>query len=312
MSSERLNEFLILQNQDISSLLAQFDNSLVILNFSLMKDGMSNTGYMLTTNSGKYLIKLYSNTTDKIETATYRYLENKINIPRLFYYDGSKQKFPYAFTIIEYLDGVSLTDSVRAKGAFQEDVIYRIGEMCAKIHSKKYDFNAHLDDDLNAIINIPDTCARIRFLLNEKPKAYLKPETIKKLQNYIELKSSLFDRINAESVLCHGDLGYGNIMIVDSKIYFIDFEFAYAGSRYHDIGHFFRRKEDDIQSLINSDIYNNFVDGYNSVSNEPLPSDWLQLARLCDIAPMLCLLNRDNVPNEWVSDIEYDILNTIS
>lgn len=32
------------------------------------------------------------------------------------------------------------------------------------------------------------------------------------------------------------------------------------------------------------------------------------LAHLCDISAMLCLLTYDNVPTEWVEDIENDIL----
>lgn len=95
-------------------------------------------------------------------------------------------------------------------------------------------------------------------------------------------------------------------------MYFIDFKFFHSGSKYHDIGHFFRRKDNDIQALINDSIYNAFVAGYNSVLNKSLPLDWLKLAHLCDIAPMLCLLNRDDVASNWVSDIEHDILNTIN
>ena len=132
------------------------------------------------------------------------------------------------------------------------------------------------------------------------------------LFDFIESHTDLFDRIEDESVLCHGDLGYSNILIYKDRVYLIDFEFAYAGSKYHDIGHFFRRKSDEIQAHIDQHVYSAFTDGYNSVAQIPLPDDWLILARLCDIPPMLCLLNRDEVPSEWVSDIEHDILSVIS
>lgn len=179
----RINDFIITDKTEIASLLAPFDHSLTILDFSLIKDSMSNTGYIVTTNTGRYFLKLYSKTSDRIE---------------------------------------------------------------------------------------------------------------------------------AESVLCHGDFGYGNIMISAGKVHFIDFEFAYSGSRYHDIGHFFRRKDNDVQALIDSQIYDAFAQGYNSVSAAPLPSDWLTLAQLCDINAMLCLLTYDNVPTEWVEDIENDILSAIN
>lgn len=159
---------------------------------------------------------------------------------------------------------------------------------------------------------IPGTTDHILHLLSDKSGTYLKPETTKKLYEFIKVNPDLFESISAESVLCHGDFTYGNIMIAYGKVYFIDFEFAHSGSIYHDIGKFFRRKGDDVQALINDHKYNAFADGYNSVSSSSLPSDWLRLTHLCDIGSMLCLLNRDNAPAEWVSDIEYDILCAIN
>ena len=64
----RINDFITVDKKEISMLFAAFDRTLSVLDFSLMKDSMSNTGYMVTTTSGKYLLKLYSNTTDEIET----------------------------------------------------------------------------------------------------------------------------------------------------------------------------------------------------------------------------------------------------
>lgn len=66
-----------------------------------------------------------------------------------------------------------------------------------------------------------------------------------------------------------------------------------------------------MQALINDNIYDAFAQGYNDASETPLPLDWLRLARLCDMNAMLCLLNYDNVPKEWVENIEHDILSAI-
>ena len=77
----RIHDFIITDKAEIASMLRPFDGSLTILDFSLMKESMSNTGYAVTTNAGKYFLKLYSNTTDKPETAALAYLKNKINVP---------------------------------------------------------------------------------------------------------------------------------------------------------------------------------------------------------------------------------------
>lgn len=308
----RINDFIITDKTEIASLLAPFDHSLTILDFSLIKDSMSNTGYIVTTNTGRYFLKLYSKTSDRIEAAALSYLENKINVPALLYYDGSKQRFPFAYTVTEFLDGVTFINHVRKSLKYPPEMAYEIGRMCAAIHERKYAHDALLDEKLNILQELPRTREKILHLLNGKPSEYLRPETIEKLRGFISENPELFDRIEAESVLCHGDFGYGNIMISAGKVYFIDFEFAYSGSRYHDIGHFFRRKDNDVQALIDSQIYDAFAQGYNSVSAAPLPSDWLTLAQLCDINAMLCLLTYDNVPTEWVEDIENDILSAIN
>lgn len=309
---DRINEFMILDKEDISELFAQFDSTLTILDSSLIEDSMSNSGYVVTTTSGKYLLKLYSNTTDKIETALYIYLKDKISVPKLYYYDGDKQRFPFAYTVAEFLEGVTFIKYLRTDLNYPPEKACEIGKMCALIHKRKYAHDGLIDDKLNIAEELPRTREKILYLLSGKPAEYLKPETIEKLRGFIRENPKLFDRIEAESVLCHGDFGYGNIMISGGKIYFIDFEFAYSGSIYHDIGHFFRKKGDDVQALIDKHIYDAFAQGYNSVSAHKLPSDWLTLAHLCDINAMLCLLTYDNVLDEWISDIECDILCAIN
>ena len=305
---DRLNDYIITDKKQISSLLVPFDSSLTILDFSLMKDSMSNTGYMVATSAGTYLLKLYSNTTDKIEAAAYSYLKDKINVPAMLFYDGSKKHFPFAYAVMEFLDGVTFIQYVRTNLKYPPELAYEIGEMCASVHTRTYAHDALLDEKLNISQELPRTREKILHLLSGKPAEYLKPDTIEKLCGFIKENPEVFDRIEAESVLCHGDFGYGNIMVSGGKVFFIDFEFAYSGSIYNDIGRFFRRKGADVQALIDSRIYDAFAQGYNSVSSAPLPPDWLRLARICDINAMLCLLTYDHVSGAWVEDMEHDIL----
>lgn len=39
--------------------------------------------------------------------------------------------------------------------------------------------------------------------------------------------------------------------------------------------------------------------------------DWLQLGKLAEIPVLLGLLNRENAPSEWVTDIEHDVIEAI-
>jgi Ser/Thr protein kinase RdoA (MazF antagonist) len=312
MSSNRINDFMFIDKKEVLSLFAQFDSTLKILEFSPIDDSMSNSGYVVTTDSNKYLLKVYSNTTDKIEVASYLFLKDKINIPKLYYYDGSKEHFPFAYTISEFLEGVTFIKYVRNDINYPQGMAYEIGRMCAKIHKNKYEYDALLDENLSTLRKLPSTRKKILHLSYGNPAKHLKAETINQLRRFIDNNPDVFDKIEAESVLCHGDFGYNNIMVSKSKVYCIDFEFAYSGSIYNDIGHFFRRKDDDVQNLIDGHIYDSFAQGYNSISTYQLPPDWLKLAHLCDINAMLCLLSYDSVPVEWINDIEHDILCAIN
>lgn len=312
ITNDRINDFITLDKNDVISLFRPFDPSVKILDFSLMKEGMSNTGYVVSSDSGKYLLKLYSNATDRIETAAYKYLEDKINVPKLYYCGGNSNQFPFVYTITEFIEGMTLVNHIRTLSDYPPGTAYETGRLCAAIHKRKYLHPALLDEKLDPTNELPRTRDKILHLLIGKPAEYLKSGTVYKLRIFIDKNPDLFDRIDTESVLCHGDFGYSNIMISEKKIYIIDFEFAYSGSRYNDIGHFFRRKSDDVQALIDGQIYNAFAQGYNSLSETPLPSDWLTLARICDIIAMLCLLTYNSVPAEWIEDIEYDILSVIN
>ena len=183
--------------------------------------------------------------------------------------------------------------------------------MLGVIHSKSYPHDALLDAALEAQKPLPGTQETILNLLHGNAGAYLKPQTREALMKFLKAYAALFDQIDAKHVLCHGDFNFGNIMVSGTLVHFIDFEFAHAGPIYQDIGQFFRRKGADLQALIDDGIYKSFADGYDAFSCSPLPPDWLQLARLCDISSMLRLINRENVPNAWVADIETDILHAL-
>lgn len=307
----RINDFIRIGQREVLELFSPLNNT-TILHFSLLDDSMSNTGYMVATDSGKYLLKLYSNRTDKIEAAMYAYLKGKINLPELVYYDGSKQQFDFSYAILEFIEGKKLKDHILAKNAYSYDLIYAIGEMCGIVHQKTYSSDAWLDPTLREYSPIPKTREHILQLLNDKAGTQLKHQTANLLLDYMNNNSELFEQIHSESVLCHGDFNYGNIIVSGNKPYLIDYEFARAGSRYFDLGKFFRRKSDALQALIDERVYIAFTEGYNSVSSSKLPPNWLTLAHLCDITSMLSLINRDNAPLEWISDIETDILNTIN
>ena len=311
MAAERLQDFIRLDIQTAASLFAPVCPSIQVQGLTPCRDSMSNSGYEVATNHGKYLLKLYSNNTDSIETAAYSFLAGKIPVPRLYYYDGEQTRFPYPYAVLEFLEGCTLHQAIRDTGEFSPETARQIGKMCGVMHQIQYSQDAMLDGNLGEGEPIPDTRERILFLLNGKPGSRLEPDTVHKTEKFIRENTELFDRIGAKSVLCHGDFRLGNIMLAKGQAYLIDFEFAFSGSPYYDMGYFFRNKSEKVQPLMKEPVQEAFADGYRETSPIPLPPDWLELAKLCDICNMLCMLNHDTIPPEWVSEVESRILQTI-
>lgn len=311
MSSDRINEFITLDKAKISELMSAYFPKIDVIEFVPLTESMGNTGYKVTTNIGIYLLKLFSTPRYGIECAMYQYLNGKVHVPELLFYDFSKTKIPNSYCIIDFIESVSLADYIRSNNCFPAKLAYDIGVMCATIHQKKYSHSASLNEQLKMTRRRPITYWKILYMLHGKPAKYLHHETVIKLAKFIHANRKLLKRLDHECVLCHGDFHCWNILVSNNKAYCIDFEYAYAGSRYNDIGHFFRRKGDDIQCHINDEVYSAFEEGYNSISELVLPPDWLRLARLCDIHAMLGLFNNDHFPEEWISDIERDILTDI-
>lgn len=313
IDNNRINEVINLEIDDITMLMSQYNANIQVAEFFQMSESLSNTGYKVITNVGIYLLKLYSSPRDEVECAMYRYLKSKVAVPELYYYDNTKQLLPVSFAIYEFIEGITLAEYIRQKQCFPTNIAYEIGRMCAVIHKHKYAGNGWLDSRLNVQEGqeLPDFCSKLLYLINSKPASYLKPETVYELQDFIQREASIFHQIDSDSVLSHGDFTCWNVMIAREKVYFIDFEFSCADSRYRDIGHFFRRKDNSIESHVDMQVYQAFAKGYHSAADVKLPENWLQIARICDIVTMLSLFLNEHFPLEWVSEIEAAILSTI-
>ena len=118
MAAERLQDFIRLDIQTAASLFAPVCPSIQVQGLTPCRDSMSNSGYEVATNHGKYFLKLYSNNADSIETAAYSFLAGKIPVPRLYYYDGEQTRFPYPYAVLEFLEGCTLHQAIRDTGEF--------------------------------------------------------------------------------------------------------------------------------------------------------------------------------------------------
>jgi tRNA A-37 threonylcarbamoyl transferase component Bud32 len=303
----RLHKFYHFDRKSAAKLFKQFDKGITVDEAIPIHSGMSTSNYCIVSGQKKYLLKIYSGDTGNIEPTMYNYLRDYICTPTLLYYDDTKMLCPHSYAIIEYIDGETFLEYVKRSQAYPIEKVYKISEMLSIIHEKTYANSGLLDKELQIVKPVKSTKELILDNLAGKAGMHLSGNCREKLATYLEKNKEFINRIDQNYVLCHGDLGYGNILISNEKVYFIDFEYALAESRYRDIGKFFRNKTPEIQKYIDEKTYNAFLEGYTSAGNL-LSEDWLQLARFADIPVMLGLLNIDNPPVDWITDIENDIM----
>jgi tRNA A-37 threonylcarbamoyl transferase component Bud32 len=303
----RLHQFYNFDRKSAAELFVPFDKGITVDAAIPIHSGMSTSNYCIVSGQKKYLLKIYSGNTGSIEPTMYNYLKDYICAPSLLYYDDGKIICPYSYAIIEYIDGETFSEYVKRSQAYPVEKVYKISEMLSIIHQKTYAKSGLLDKKLQIVEPVKSTKELILDNLEGKAGMHLTGVCREKLAAYIEKNKEFINRIDQNFVLCHGDLGNGNILISNEKVYFIDFEYALAESRYRDIGKFFRNKAPEVQQYISKKTHNAFAEGYCSSGNI-LPDDWLKLARFADIPVMLGLLNIDNPPVDWASDIEHDIM----
>lgn len=267
---------------------------------------MSTSNYCAVSGGKKYLLKIYASYAESIEPSVYTFLKGHECTPEFLYYDESRTICPHPYAIIEFINGVTFGEYVSIHKRYDEEKVRDIAQKIAAIHQNAYQESGVLDSSLRIKASMGDTRALISRSLAGKPGEHVSSGCRRGLEQYIAHNDDIFSRIDCDFVLCHGDMSNGNILISGDRVYFIDFEYALAESRYRDIGKFFRNKTPDIQRYITDATYAAFQEGYARFGFM-LPDDWLHLAKIADIPVMLGLLNRESPPADWVDDIEHDI-----
>ncbi len=310
----RLFDFESVDTESIHAIFSKYNNRLLIQNIVPIIAGMSTSNYIIEARNKKYLLKVYPKDNDHsdIEIAAYKYAHNIIKVPEVLHFDNSKAIIDNTYAIFQYIDGFTLREYVSKNKGFSNDVAYKVGSMLALLHGKEYTCTALLNVDLcikNQIIQFQN---QYEFFLDGMPGRHLNEKVKRDLGHFIDANRHLIERISEKNVFCHGDFIPSNILIdVYESPWFIDFEYCFSVPCYYDIGKLFRSRENYSQ-YIDDKIKSNFAKGYNAMSQRTLPDDWYKLSKIADIAVMLALINKENIPRDWIERIEEEIMETMN
>jgi len=94
------------------------------------------------------------------------------------------------------------------------------------------------------------------------------------------------------------------------QTYFIDYEYCFSAPVFYDIGKFFRTRT-NVEKYIGTETISAFFEGYNNKAKESLPKEWYIYSRVADVATMLHLINKPNIPEGWGLAIDTEIKKTL-
>jgi len=277
---ERSIPIIDISHDEVNDIFADYDNSLIVDEYSAIRLGCRNSNYAVSTDKGKYLLRLADINGHNNETLAYELVKGKINVPGLLF---NKKKNNLNIFIYEYIDGISLQKHIIESGQCGRAVIEQTAKAAAVIHNipeekttgfMKYDlppyekwFALFLDNPvINAVIG-EDLHNRIQRLVADKQKLILD--------------------VNNYRSFIHCDFRPANMLIdADNKVFFVDWEGAGAGQSLADIGQFFRyRSFFDLADLVL------FEKVYNEFSIRKLPENWPEMSLLIDLINPLQMLS---------------------
>lgn len=259
----------------------------------LLSEGCANTNYKVTFHNSRppVVIRIYIREQSSLqrEVAIHKLIAGNIPVPTHLYFDDNCTNYPYAYSIMEWIDGtlmrgVILTNNERAIS----DCLFEAGQYLNILRQMKFSHGGFFQTKLD-----------IRPF--EKEERYL-PYVLNMLQDGIvkeslgtSLMQAVLDLVNNYSCLLpneddanltHADYDPANIMVKfcdgQWKITgILDWEFSYAGTYLLDIGMMLRYSH-----KLPPCYEKQFIAGIEE-SGFTLPATWRKQAKLMDL---LCLL----------------------
>lgn len=259
----------------------------------LLSEGCANTNYKVTfkTKLTPVVIRIYLRESSALarEVEVHRLLADKIPVPKIYYADSECQRYPYPYTIMEWVEGQLMRDVILSEEESAiTDCAYEAGKYLNLLRKIKFPYSGFFEVDMKIRPFNKDE-EYIPYVLNilqdkiviESLGEALQTQVIELVKNNQNLLSA-----HQEANLTHADYDPANMIV--KKINgqwkiaaILDWEFAFAGTYLLDIGMMLRychRLPAYYEEKFLSGIQN---DGFK------LPVHWKKIAKLMDL---LCLL----------------------
>jgi aminoglycoside phosphotransferase (APT) family kinase protein len=263
--------------------------------FRRLPGGFMNANFVANIEGERFVVRVYSTdaaTADR-ECDLLMFLSSTaVAVPRVLARCDIEQR-PVA--ILEFIDGVTLEDSLIGGGALGAQIYRDIGAQLAHVHRISFSRTGFVGPKVTIGHEYDDFSIFLRQFIDRTLSMLLtRPDRLsldlnRRFQRLVRDRWTLVSDAEPRRQLVHSDFNPKNLMVggrKDAVLAIIDWEFCLSGNGLADLGNFFRFEYD-----YPSDARAAFVEGYASVNGE-LPVHWFDVAKLIDLGAMCGFLER--------------------
>jgi aminoglycoside phosphotransferase (APT) family kinase protein len=299
---ERICEIVRIDISIANRLFKCFDSQKTVEDIEIFTGGKRTTNYKirLKESEQKFVLRIYPENDRSChkEFTLQNTLKNHLPVPEMYYLNEDKLIINKPFSIVQFLDGITLDKYLAGNNTISESLAQKIGEILAIIHQKE--FEGLLEENSQHTDGLPLILSWYDYLLNNRAVERLGTRVINKLKKFIQENNELLGRMAQNFVFSHGDFRPANIMVKDGRLIgIIDWEGALSAPDYFDIGQFTRYKEH-----MSEKAKNRFISGYNQNTRRPVGGDWEKLSKLMDLVNLLVFLDNEEEKPKLFADMK--------
>lgn len=209
--------------------------------------GMTNKNYLITVADEKFVLRIPGAQTEKMINRAYE-AENSLIM--------SEKGFNVETCAFDKKTGIKITRFLKESFSLnhelinQSEILENIALHLRKLHQNQIKFNNHFD--------IYEEFYKYFDLLQNKNSFYNYDFFVPDILKFFEHTCSQLERTGRDKVSCHNDLVPENILCQNTRLYFIDWEYAGMNDPVFDIAAFL------LESRLNENQQNLFLNTYYS------------------------------------------------
>ncbi len=293
-------------------------NKLALINgFEFISLGCANSNYLIKSESTHFILRIYNRDSQAIyrEQKLAKLLAPEIPMANILAIDDSGEIINANYAIIHFVEGeLFRTRLLQSESKALTILAKQAGFYLARIHQHEYKTQGFLNQNLSveSELNAKTYFDYLQSLLVMDKVKQLLGHHYQSLVNFIMTNQALLT-ISSKPTLTHGDFDSANILVAPKKsgweiTAILDWEFAFAGNIYFDIGNMLRYSH-----LLPASFCNCFFQGLQS-GGLMLTDEVMLRAKYFDLISLLDLITQNSdVPRvKMERDIRNLILNTIT